>query len=310
MVSSTVLPSGALVALATPVTPEGQLDAKSLERLMDRVLAGGVVGISPCGSTGEGARLTMRQRLEVTRRVVEQASGLPVIAGVPMNSLRDAHEELSEVGRLGARAALVAPPSYFPSTDGEIERMYTDLADQSPVPLVLYNIPAFTGAPLRVDVVARLMQHRHIVGIKDSSRDLEYLQAVVAAARADAPSGGFSIYTGTDTMLVASVLAGADGTIAASANLVPSLGVRILELISSDLTRALELQRELSVVVAACRKGSPPAGWKAALQLVGVCSSALVPPASAISLDMLEQLRRDLQSGGKTLPMLERDEFQ
>ncbi|MCW3840695.1 dihydrodipicolinate synthase family protein [Micromonospora yasonensis] len=295
---SEVLPSGALVALATPVTAEGSLDEASLERLVDRVLTGGVVGIAPVGSTGEGPRLTTAQRLEITRRVVAQAGGLPVLPGVPVGSLEDARAELDQVGRLGARAALVAPPSFFPLTADEILRLYTRLADESPVPLVLYNIPAFSRAPLPVDVVAHLMHHPNIAGIKDSSRDLEYLQAVVTVAGEKAQAGEFVVYTGTDTMLVPSALAGAHGTIAASANLVPDLGVRILELMSSDLGRALELQRELTAIVSACRKGSPPAGWKAALHLVGVCSPYLVPPASHLPDAALDQMRGDLRAAG------------
>lgn len=293
---SGVLPSGALVALATPVTADGTLDEAGLDRLVDRVVAGGVAGIAPVGSTGEGPRLTRSQRLAVTRRVAAQAGGLPVISGVPVVTVQDALEELDQVGRLGARAALVAPPSFFPMTDDEIVRLYTRLADESPVPLVLYNIPAFSHTPLKVDVVARLMHHPNIAGIKDSSRDLEYLQSVLTVARSSGDD--FAVYTGTDTLLVASALAGAHGTIAASVNLVPRLAVRILELMSSDLERALELQRELTAVVSACRKGSPPAGWKAALHLVGVCSPYLVPPASHLTDAMLDQLGRDLRVTG------------
>lgn len=283
------------MALATPVNADGSLDPKGLDRLLGHVVAGGVAGISPCGSTGEGARLTADQRLRVARQVLEQAPGLPVIPGVAATSLRDSHNELALLGELGATAGLVAPPSYFPSTDAETEDLYVRLADESPIPLVLYNIPAFTKAPVRPGVVGRLMHHPNIIGIKDSSRDLEYLQSVISATAEAKLTGKFRIYTGTDTMLVASALAGADGTIAASANLVPHLGVQIIELVSTDLPQALALQRELAVIVAACRKGSPPAGWKAALSLAGICGRTLVPPARGLSENEVEELRRNLQ---------------
>ncbi|UYY83579.1 dihydrodipicolinate synthase family protein (plasmid) [Arthrobacter sp. YA7-1] len=289
------LPAGAMVALATPVNPDGSLDPEGLERLLGHVVAGGIAGISPCGSTGEGARLTADQRQRVALQVLEQAPGLPVIPGVAATSLGEARRELDLLGELGATAALVAPPSYFPSTDAETEDLYVRLADESPIPLVLYNIPQFTKAPVRPSVVGRLMLHPNIIGIKDSSRDLEYLQNVISATAEANLIGDFRIYTGTDTMLVASALAGADGTIAASANLVPHLGVRILELVSTDLPQALELQRELGIIVAACRKGSPPAGWKAALSLSGICDRTLVPPAKGLSEDQVEEMWRKLQ---------------
>ncbi|WP_422935166.1 dihydrodipicolinate synthase family protein [Sinomonas sp. P47F7] len=288
------LPRGAMVALVTPTTPAGEVDPGALDRLVGHVVAGGVAGISPCGSTGEGVRLTSEQRLDVTARVVERSSGLPVIAGVPMLALPDAEGELADLGSLGATAALVAPPGYFPMSDAEVENLYLRLADASPVPLVLYNIPAFTRIPLSVHVVARLARHENIVGLKDSSRDLEYLQSLVAAIGDDEVID-FRIYTGTDTMLVASALAGADGSIAASANLVPDLGVQILNLVSTDLRRAIELQRRLSAIVASCRRGTPPAGWKAALSLLGLCDPAPVPPALPLAADAMERLRYEMR---------------
>jgi len=297
------LPSGALVALATPMTPAGELDLAALDRLVDHVVAAGIAGISPCGSTGEGARLTAHQRLTVTARVIARAEGLPVIAGVPVSAVPDAELELRQLGDLGARAALVAPPAYFPMSEAEVDRFYRRLADSSPVPLVLYNIPAFTRIPLPPPVIGRLASHGNIVGLKDSSRDLEYLQAAVQAVRSrqagqSEPPNDFRIYTGTDTLLVPSALAGADGSIAASANLVPELAVRMLGLVSVDLPAALDLQRHLVDVVAACRQGTPPSGWKAALSLAGLCSPAPVAPASALNHDAVRRLREDLISVG------------
>lgn len=289
------LPAGALVALATPAGPAGGPELESLDRLLDHILAGGIAGISPCGSTGEGARLTSAERLAVTARVLERAGELPVIAGVPVSALPDAQAELRRLQGLGAHAALIAPPAYFPMSAREIEDFYRRLADSSPLPLVLYNIPAFTRIPIPAQTVGRLAGHQNIVGLKDSSRDLEYLQSVLAA-RADAPD--FRVYTGTDTLLVASSLAGADGSIAASANLVPELGVRILALVPSDLPAALELQRQLGEIVAACRKGTPPAGWKAALSLLGLCSRAPLAPALPLEEEEVLQVRDALLAAG------------
>lgn len=287
------LPAGALVALATPTTPMGEPDLEALDRLLEHVVSGGVAGISPCGSTGEGARLTAHQRLAVTARVIDRTAGLPVIAGVPVSAVPDAEAELRQLHDLGARAALVAPPAYFPMTEAEVEAFYRRLADGSPIPLVLYNIPAFTRIPVQARTIGRLASHPNVVGLKDSSRDLEYLQAAVGAVRSEAIED-FRIYTGTDTLLVASSLEGADGSIAASANLVPELAVQILNLISTDLPRAIELQRRLAGIVASCRKGTPPAGWKAALSLLGLCTPLPVAPALPLPEDAIEQLRQEL----------------
>ncbi|MGT2462266.1 dihydrodipicolinate synthase family protein [Sinomonas atrocyanea] len=222
-----------------------------------------------------------------------------MIAGVPVSAVPDAEAELGRLHDVGARAALVAPPAYFPMTESEVEAFYCRLADSSPLPLVLYNIPAFTRVPVPAHMVGRLASHPNVVGLKDSSRDLEYLQTAVGAVR-NAAAEDFRIYTGTDTMLVASSLAGADGSIAASANLVPELGVQILSLVSTDLLRAVELQRQLAGIVASCRRGTAPSGWKAALSLLGLCTPAPVPPALPLPEDAIDQLRRELAG---TIPL-------
>lgn len=294
------LPRGVVTAMVTPVDPDGRLDTDGLDRVVDRALAGGVVGLSPCGSTGEGARLTAEQRLEVTRRVRSRAAtDIAVLPGVPVTAVPAAHEELAELGRIGVTAALVAPPSYYPCAEGDLLRLYTALADESPVPLVLYNIPMFTAAPLPVDVVARLADHPRVVGIKDSSRDVEYLQAVVHALHDGEARPRFTVYTGTDTLLLASLLVGADGAIAASSNLIPELGVDVLAAVAEGaLERARRSQRRLARVVAASRQGAFPAGWKAALHLAGVCGSDLVAPAAPLPEPLVAQLRARLAAEG------------
>jgi dihydrodipicolinate synthase/N-acetylneuraminate lyase len=170
-------------------------------------------------------------------------------------------------------------------------RFYEKLADRSDLPLVLYNIPAYTGVRIAPDVVARLAVHPNIAGIKDSSRDMEYQQGVVFAS-AGAP---FRVYTGSDTLLLASLAAGAHGTIAASVNLVPELATGIHRAFTSgDLATARREQERLFRVVMACRSGPAPAGWKAALAIAGICEPHLAPPAGPLPAPMREDLARML----------------
>ena len=293
------LPRGILTALITPVTHAGAVDQEALDRVIARVLHGGVVGLSPCGSTGEGARLTAEQRLEVAQRVISRAPHVPVIPGVPVTALPAAHEELAELGRCGAAAALIAPPSYYPATDGELIAMYESLAESSAVPLLLYDVPMFSGVKLSAQVVARLARHPQIIGLKDSSRDMESLLSILFAVRGQAGQedlrNRFAVYTGTDTLLAASLDAGADGAITASSNFVPRLGVDLIEAMAAgDRESAARLQQRLTQVVNLCRRGTPPAGWKAAMSLAGVCRPDLVPPAPGLTRDQTEELRAAL----------------
>jgi len=272
--------AGVMAALVTPASENGALDTGGLERLVDRVVAGGVHGISPVGSTGEGPKMSGDQRAAIVRRVRACAPpGMPVIPGVPIATLDDAVAELDALAEAGASAALVSPPSYYPLCDGAVLRLYQALADRSPLPLLLYNIPAFTKVRIAPEVAAELAAHPQVAGMKDSSRDMEYQQQVLQAC-ADAE---FSVLTGTDTLLVASLLTGARGTIAASANLVPQLTVGIYQAFTAgDIPGALMLQQSLSAVVAACRRGEFPAGWKAALEIAGVCHAHPVLPGTTL----------------------------
>ena len=289
-------PSGAMVALLTPLDADGRLDEHGLERLVERVVAGGIDGISPNGSTGEGARLGRERRIAVATRVRKLApDGMPVVSGVPLTTLDEGRAELDDLAELGATAALVAPPSYYPLPDESVLRMYEALAGDAPLPLLLYNIPIFTKVRLAPGVVARLATHPAIAGIKDSSRDMEYQQELIAAT-ADAE---FAVLTGADSLLVASLAAGVAGSITAGANLVAELPVGIQRAFhAGDFRTATELQRRLARIVAACNAGEPPAGWKAALSVAGVCGPDLAAPAAALPATLRATLEIRLAAEG------------
>jgi 4-hydroxy-tetrahydrodipicolinate synthase len=292
--AETTLRRGAITALVTPVA-DGVLDRAGLDRLVAHCVSGGVVGISCCGSTGEGARLSSEARVEIARAVVAGVpDGVMVVPGLPVSSVTDALHELEMLATLGATAALVAPPSYFPPDEAELLTLYGTLADASPVPLLLYNMPMFT-ARLPVRVVAELAAHGNVVGTKDSSRDMEYLQAVLGATRGES----FTVYTGTDTLLVPSVLMGARGAITAGANVVPELVSSVLKATAAgELERAWALQDRLTAVIDACRVGSFPSAWKAALDLRGLIGPDMVPPGLALPGALRAEVETALRHAG------------
>jgi len=293
---STFLPSGAMVALATPVRADGTLDEDGLERLVRRVVSGGVDGISPLGSTGEGARFTGTQRREITRRVRALVpGGMPVIPGMPLVTPGEAAAELDGLAEAGATAALVAPPSYYPLSDDGVLRMYEGVADRSPIPLVLYNIPVYTKVTIAPSVVGRLAAHPMITGIKDSNRNMEYQSQIIEATQ----GAGFRVLTGADTLLVVGLTLGAAGIIGASANLVPELTSGVYRAFTAgDLPGALSLQQRLARITNICRTGFPPAGWKAALEIAGVCQAHPVPPGTGLSADERARLAKQLAAEG------------
>lgn len=283
---------GFMCALATPVEASGGVDLQGLDRLLDRVVSGGASGVCPVGSTGEGPRLTREQRLEVVvhvRRRVPQ--GLPVIPAPAALNARDAAEEIRRFADAGADGCLLAPPAYFPMSEAEVVRYYLEVAAAVETPILLYNIPAVTKVRIPPAAAGELSRHPRIAGLKDSSRDLEYFQAVVYACA----GSDFDVLTGSDTLLMASLLVGGSGAIAASANLVPELGSALYRAVrDGDWPRAGELQRQLFDVIQACRVGGLGLGWKAALELAGVCSAAPVPPAEPVGAEARAELKRTL----------------
>jgi dihydrodipicolinate synthase/N-acetylneuraminate lyase len=288
--------AGVLPALVTPLDPEGSLDRKGLARLADRVLAAPVAGISPCGSTGEGPLLSTATRLAVVEVLAERvAPDQWLVPGVPAPNAEAALAEIAAHARAGAHAALLPPPWYFPLRAAEVAGFYRRVADDSAVPVVIYNIPAMTKVVVPVEVVAELAGHPNVIGMKDSSRDFEYLNTIVAATA----GAGLSVLTGTDTLLAASVAAGAAGTIAASVNVVPDLACTVQRLAAAgEAEGARREQRRLTAVVEAVRRFGVPRAWKAALAALGVCGPHTAPPLQPTGPAEVEALATELRALG------------
>jgi len=207
--------AGVLVALASPMTKGGAVDGAGIGRLVEHVISGGVHGVLALGSTGETASLDERARREVLDAVVTANAGrVPVLCGIAQSQLSTAIAEVAAAARAGADAALVAPPFYYPTDATGVLAFYRDVAAGAEIPILVYNIPQFTKVAVDPTTLATLAREGAVQGIKDSSRDFEYFEGVCVATR-DVP--GFRIFTGSDTMLVASLAAGGAGTICGAA---------------------------------------------------------------------------------------------
>ena len=285
--------TGVLVALASPVTRDGEVDRAGVGRLIEHVVGGGVHGVLALGSTGETASLDEPARRAVLEAVVTATEGrVPVICGVAQSQLSTAIAEVEAAGRAGADAVLVAPPFYYPTDQAGVLSFYRAIADRASLPVLVYNIPQFTKVAVEAATVATLAREGAIQGIKDSSRDFEYFEGVCIATR-DLPA--FRVFTGSDTMLVASLAAGGAGTICGAANVAPAWVVRIYEEFTrSDLKAARASQDAVYRLVAALRDGVFPLAIKAALHMEGVCEPWSAPPARALEDPARSRLREFL----------------
>ena len=288
---------GVLVALASPLKSDGSVDEPAFARLVEHVLAGGVHGLLPLGSTGEGAALDESARRTALRCVVKAAAGrVPVICGVAQPNLQLARTEVEAAARLGADAVLVAAPFYYPMDQASVLAFYRAIAETASVPVLVYNIPQFTKVVVDAATVAALAAEGAIRGIKDSSRDFEYFEGVCIATR---DVTGFRVFTGSDTMLVASLAAGAAGTICGAGNVAPHWVVRIYdEYTRGDLEAARASQDALYRLVMALRGDIFPGAIKAALHLQGICEPWPAPPAQRLDERLEARLRERLAEWG------------
>ena len=289
--------TGVIPALVTPLHEDGSVDEPAVGRLVAHVLDAGVSGVSPLGSTGEGASLDEPSRRAVLKAVIAAARGrVPVICGVIQSHLNAAQADLEAAERLGADAALVAPPFYYLTDQATLLSFYRRLAEGSKLPVFLYNIPQYTKIVAEPETVATLAREGTIKGIKDSSRDYEYFERVCGATR-DLPR--FRIFTGSDTMLLASVAMGGAGTICGAANVAPAWVVRIYdEFTRGDLAAARRHQDELIDLIMRLRGGVFPAAIKAALEIQGICSAWPARPVAPLDSRAKEALADRLASWG------------
>ena len=273
--------TGVLPALATPLTREGAVDEAGAARLVEHVLAGGVTGLLALGSTGESASLDEPGRRAMLSATIQANAGrVPVICGVAQSNLAGAQFEVAAAAALGADAALVTPPFYYPMDQAGVLAFYRAVKRRSSIPILLYNIPQFTKIVAQPETVAALAREGTITGIKDSSRDFEYFELVRAATRGVTH---FRVFTGSDTMLLASLVMGGDGTICGAANVAPAWVVRIHDAFRrGDLEVAREHQDHLTALVMALRGGVFPAAIKSALDLLGICEPWPARPNSAL----------------------------
>lgn len=279
------------------MTREGEVDAGGVTRLVEHVIDGGVQGVLALGSTGETASLDERSRRHVLDGVIKAAGGrVPVLCGVAQSQVSSAVAEVDAAAKAGADAALVAPPFYYPTDQAGVLAFYRAVAEGAAIPILVYNIPQFTKVAIDPATVAALAAEGAVRGIKDSSRDFEYFEGVCIATRNFA---GFRVFTGSDSMLLASLAVGGAGTICGAGNIAPHWVVRIYdEFASGDIDAARASQDKLFGLVMALRGGVFPTAIKAALHLQGICEPWTAPPVTRLDGKLEAPLRERLAESG------------
>jgi len=286
-------------ALVTPLTTEGEVDIPGCGRLLDHVVTGGASAVLALGSTGESATLGAGRRATALHAFMAAAGGrVPVAVGVTEPSLPATLDEARRAEDAGASALVVTPPYYAPVDQKTVIRFYEQVAAASSVPLLAYNIPSFTKTWIEPPTMQRLLESGVVSGLKDSSADMEYLTRVLLAVDRSGRRDVL-VYTGMDMLLLPSLVIGATGAIAASANLAPDLGIELHAAVGrGDLDTARTLQQRLVQLIQLLRAGPLPQGIKSALSLIGVCGDTPAAPVEALPADKRQVLSDGLRELG------------
>ncbi|MCS7123876.1 MAG: 4-hydroxy-tetrahydrodipicolinate synthase [Candidatus Bathyarchaeota archaeon] len=295
-------PEGIMPALVTPFTDDGKaIDEVQLRFLVNRCIELGVHGVVPCGTTGEFVNLTVEERKQVIKIVVDEVNGrVPVVAGAGASGTDQALDMAKYAKDVGADAALIVTPFYLKPADRGVYEHYDTIASKVEMPIILYNIPQCTGVQLTWQMVEDLAQIPNIVGLKDSSGQLSYILAVLEKVR-----DKINVLCGHDEVVVAALAAGCSGAILASANFMPDVWVQVYNHIKNgELQKARELQYKIQKI-ARIIAGSGPVGAKAALNMMKIKVGPVRLPLSVggeLTYENREELRLELEKLGKIEP--------
>jgi 4-hydroxy-2-oxoglutarate aldolase len=260
--------SGVLLPITTPFHGDETIDFDGPTANISKWNRSGVIGYVVLGSTGERVNLDEReyvQLIETTRGAVPP--NLTFIAGAGQQSTRTTIEEIQRAARAGAEAALVITPNFYRAaiTQPALIEHYRTIADAAKIPILLYSMPDLTGIKIEPETAAQLSQHENIVGIKDSSNDMEKFQETVKACPED-----FAVMIGNGTVFADALRAGARGGILAVGCCAPELCLDIFHAYKAkDFSRANELQNRLTPLARAVTKTYGIGGLKTAMQITG-----------------------------------------
>ncbi len=284
---------GSMVALVTPMTPEGAVDYRALAALVEFHVSNGTDAIVAVGTTGESATLDFEEHREVVRQVVALAAGrVPVIAGTGSNSTREAIELTRYAMQAGADACLLVAPYYIKPTQEGLYLHYRAVAEAVPVPQILYNVPGRTAVDMLPATVERLAAISNIVGIKEATGDLGRARELLERC-----GDKLDLYSGDDGSAMDFILLGGKGDISVTANVAPrAMHEMCAAARTGDREAAGSINQRLESLHKALFLEASPIPVKWALHEMGMISEGIRLPMTPLSEQYREPLREAMRA--------------
>lgn len=272
--SNTPLFRGAAVALITPFK-DGKVDFDALRNLVEMQIEGGTAAIVTCGTTGEPATLTTEERIAVVTETVKAVNGrIPVICGTGSNNTAAVIENEKRFRDLGCAAQLVVTPYYNKTTQEGLYAHFMAIADNTELPIILYNVPSRTSVDLGAGVISRLKPSGRFIALKESSYTVPSVMEKLEAMGDD-----ICLYSGNDDMVYPLLALGAEGVISVVSNVAPRLMADMVNAwFDGNARESLSLQMKAMPLVRALFREVSPIPCKYAAEKMGLCSGELRLP--------------------------------
>lgn len=283
---------GIYAPITTPFLDNGEIHYDALRQNLAKWGRSGLDGLVVCGSNGELPFIEFDERVELTRVCKRETEGkIRVVTGIHYPSTRETIACAKAVADAGCEAGLLLPPSYFKGQGMPgVIHYFESIADASPIPIILYNMPGNTGVNMDAGTMLHLARHPRIIGVKDTAGDMTQLGTLCAGA-----PEGFGVFAGSGNYLLPALSLGVVGGTLAVANLYPASCRKLMELYEKGATDdARRLQHKLLVVSDAVTRRFGVPGLKAAMDSRGLfggsCRSPLMPVSEAVKSEIIKIL--------------------
>lgn len=284
---------GIIPPIVTPMNEDESINGQELRNQVNRQIKGGVHGLFPFGTNGEGYILNEKEKEEVLSIVIDETKGrVPVYAGTGCISTKDTIRQSQMAKSLGADVLSIITPSFAAASQNELYDHYKAVAEAVDMPIVLYNIPARTGNALAPATVARLSKIENIVGAKDSSGNFDNMLQYIEQTR---DRSDFAVLSGNDSLILWNLLAGGTGGIAGCANVFPEVMASIYNyFVAGDLENARKAQDSIRSFRGCFKYGNPNTIVKTAVNLLGYPVGKCRAPFNQVPEEGIEALKKVL----------------
>ena len=287
--------TGSIVALVTPMLPDGAIDKEGLATLIEYHIQSGTAALGIAGTTGESATLTMAEHIDIIQYAVERAAGrIPVVAGTGSNSTHEAIELTVAAAAAGAEYSLLVTPYYNKPPQEGLYRHFCQVAAAVNIPIILYNVPSRTGVDLSSETVLRLSEVGNIAGLKDATGDVERGGALIAKL-----PDTFGVYSGDDATALDLMCRGGRGNVSVTANVAAAKVAEVCRLaLTGDEDGARKLNAELSGLNEALFIEANPIPVKWAMVELGLVKEGIRLPLVALSTAHQETVLEAIRQAG------------